>query len=322
VKTTIAKALLALPFVALLAASPARADDPKDPPAASKSDEASQRFKSGVSFYKDRDFTAAMVEFKKAYELLPNYNVLYNLGQTARELKDYAAALGAFEQYLREGGPKVTASRRKEVTLAVEELRRKVGTLKVVTNVAGAEIVVDDVAVGVAPLAEPVVVNVGRRKLSASSSGYAPVQRIVDVASMAETAVTLDLSKLEANPPPLAPVAEAPPVKPGTPLVNWVVLGATGASALATAVMGGLAVSARGGLKTALGTFPGDAQAIAAAQSKTRSFAIGTDVLFGITAAGAVTTAVLFAIAPRAAEKAKASGVTVSPAGIAVHGAF
>ena len=62
-KTTIARALRSLPLVALLASittGEARADDDKKsaPPAtvaASASDEASQRFRSGVSFYKDND---------------------------------------------------------------------------------------------------------------------------------------------------------------------------------------------------------------------------------------------------------------------------
>ena len=89
------RALLALlSVVALLAGPPARADQRRRPRRPrSKSDEASQRFRSGVRFYKDHDFAAALVEFKQAYDLVPNYIVLYNLGQTARELKDYAAAL-------------------------------------------------------------------------------------------------------------------------------------------------------------------------------------------------------------------------------------
>ena len=108
---------------ALLAAGAARADP--------KSDEASQRFKSGVAFYKDHDFVAAMVEFKRAYELVPNYVVLYNIGQTARELKDYAAALTAYERYLRDGGAKVLAPRKKEVQGAIDELKKKVGAIKI-----------------------------------------------------------------------------------------------------------------------------------------------------------------------------------------------
>lgn len=306
--------LLALALAALSAPREAHADQAK--PAAGKADEASQHFKSGVAFYKDKDFTAALVEFKRAYELVPNYSVLYNLGQTARELKDYAAALTAYERYLREGDAKISAARRKEVTAAVEELRRKVGKIKVVTSVEGAEIAVDDVPVGVSPLADPLLVNAGRRKVSARSSGTTPAQRVVDIASMEETTVTLDLPKIDAAPPKVTP---PPPVKKGPPLAAWVMLSATGAFTLGAAVTGGLAVSAHGGLKDALATFPGDEKTIAAAQSRTRTFAITTDVLGGVAIASAVTTAVLFLVVPRTSEKA---AIAVSPTGVVVRGVF
>lgn len=318
---TATRAALLFLALAALPAREARADDDtkQAPPSASASDEASRRFKSGVAFYKDKDFTAAMVEFKRAYELVPNYNVLFNLGQTARELRDYAAALDAFEQYLREGGGKIPPARRKEVASAIDELGRKVGKIKI-GAVDGAQISVDDVPVGASPLPSSVVVNVGRHKVSATASGYAPAQRQVDVASMEEAAVSLDLTKLDARPPPSKP-PEPPPPKPGPPLGAWVALSVTAAGAVATGVTGGLALSAHGSLKDALGTFPGNAATITAAQNKTRSLAITTDVLGGVTLAGAVTTAILFAVAPRAAEKAKVS-VAVSPSGVAVGGVF
>ncbi len=280
-------------------------------------EDASQRFKAGVAFYKDKDFAAALVEFKRAYELLPNYNVLYNLGQTARELKDYAAALTAFERYLREGGAKIPPARRKEVSLAIDELRRKVGKLKVSVSVDGAEIVVDDVRVGVSPLAEPVVVNAGRRKLEASRAGYVPAQRIVDVASTEETSVSLDLAKIGASPPKAEPVP--PPAAKVPPLVGWGVLAGTGAFVVAAGVTGGLALSAHGSLKTALATFPGDAATITAAQGKTRTFSVATDALGGIAVAGAVTTAVLFLVVPRLSVQ---TTVVVSPVGVVVGHTF
>jgi hypothetical protein len=83
-------------------------------------------------------------------------------------------------------------------------------------------------------------------------------------------------------------------------------------------VTGGLAISAHGSLQAALATFPGDAKAIAAAQSKTRTFAITTDVLGGVTLAGAAATAVLFLVVPRRQEKV---AVGVSPTGLVVRGA-
>jgi PEGA domain len=293
-------------------AGEARADD--------KAEEASAHFKRGVAFYKDKDFPPALVEFKRAYELAPNYIVLFNLGQTARELKDYAAALSAFEQYLRDGGPKISGARRKEVTAAVDELRNKVGKIKITVNVDGAEIGVDDVAVGTSPLAAPLVVNAGRRKVSARSSGYAPLQRVVEVPSTDETPVTLDLVKLTADTPRGEPSPPpTPPAKPGPSIVVWALLGTTGALGIATAITGGLAVSAHGTLKSDLGVFPGNPQAIADAQSKTKSLANATDALIGLTAAAAVATGVFFFVVPRLGEKTQ---VGVSPTGVMVRGAF
>ena len=214
-KTKIARVLLALSLAALPAVNAARADDAKGSATAasasgSASDEASKRFRSGVAFFKSKDFSAAMVEFKRAYELVPNYSVLYNLGQTARELKDYALALTAYERYLREGDTKIQAARRKEVTTAIEELRGKVGKIKVVTNVSGAEIAVDDITVGASPLPESVVVNIGRRKVSATPRGYAPAQRVLDVAGQEEATATLELTKIGAAVPSQTTPSPAP----------------------------------------------------------------------------------------------------------------
>ncbi|MFO0590965.1 MAG: PEGA domain-containing protein [Polyangiaceae bacterium] len=319
--------------MALPSLNTARADDAAKGPGAasaaasagsgSAADEASKHFRSGVAFYKSKDFAAAMVEFKRAYELAPNYAVLYNLGQTARELKDNALALSSYERYLREGDTKIPAARRKEVTTAIEELRSKVGKIKVVTNVSGAEIAVDDVTVGASPLPESVVVNIGRRKVSATLSGYVPVQRVLDVAGQEEATATLELTKIEptkvqtsepVSPPPPPPVLK-------TPTVVWVMLSATGALAVAAGVTGGLALSAHNGLQSELGKFPGDPAAIKSAQGQTSTFAITTDVLGGLALASAVTTTVLFFAAPRTPEKPQTT-VGISPTGIVVQGAF
>ena len=330
-KPSFARARLSLPLASLLASlvalasftpASARADDDAKKVAAPPSEEASQRFRSGVAFYKDKDFAAALVEFKRAYELVPNYSVLYNLGQTGRELKDYAAALEAFEQYLDEGGARVAPARHKEVAAAIDELKRKVGTLKITSNVEGAAIVLDDVPIGASPLAAPLVANVGRHKLSATSTGYTPAQIVVEVAGMTETPVALDLTKIEVA--PVVIVEPQAPVKLGTPVIVWVMLSTTVAAGVAAGVTGGLALSARGGLKDALAAFPGDPAAITAAQGKTRTLAITTDVLGGITLAGAVTTAVLYAVSPRtavAAEKARVT-VQVAPSGLVLRGVF
>jgi hypothetical protein len=299
--------------------------DGKDPPGA---DEASERFRSGVQFYKDGDFTAAQVEFKRAYELSPNWRVLYNLGQTSRDLKDYAAALSAFEQYLREGGKDVPPPRKKDVTGWIAELKNKVGTITVTANVEGAELLLDDAKIGVAPLAAPVIVNVGRHKFSATRAGYRPVQRAIEVAGQQAASVALELAPLDDQQAAAPGRPDAPTSTTTTIVVEskrsvapWITLAVTGAAAVATGVLGGLALGAHGDLKKELSTFPGDAGRIKAAQDKTRSLAIGADVAGAVTIVGAVATGVLFVIGS-GGSKERGTSVAVSPTGVLVNGSF
>jgi hypothetical protein len=299
------------------------AAQPKGAPVAPGSDEASERFRSGVAFYKDRDFEAALVEFKRAYELAPNYKVLFNLGQTSRELDDYATALSSFEQYLREGGNEILPGRRKDVRAWIDELEKKVGRITIETNVEGAEILVDDLPVGRAPLDAPVVVNVGRHRFRATLEGYTPALRVVEVAGMEQSTVGLELTRIEKQVEPPKPDPPKPPAEPPTPVAAWVVFSATAACAVVTGVMGGLAFSARGELDDALAAFPGDPAAIDDAQSRTNTFALTTDIVGAVTIAGAVTTVILFVLAPGAPEEPKAStSFKLSPTGLGVHGTF
>lgn len=246
--------------------------------------EASEHFKRGVDFSKDGDFEAALVEFKRAYERSPNYRVLYNLGQTSRELRDYAGALRFLRRYLAEGGS--DAPKRDKVEACIRELEGMVATLSIEVNVAGAEVAVDDVVVGAAPLSEPVMVSAGKRKVSARRAGYLPVQRYLEVAGTDTKKVVLELTSLK------QPVAASP--------APWIALAGTSAAAVVTGVLSGLAFSAKSDFQGALGAFPADRGDIDAKRSKMRALAISADVFGGLTAAGAAATIALFVVRPRA----------------------
>ena len=293
----IAPLLFACAVVAV--APPAYAGDVDAKEDADQREQASERFRRGVKLYKEGDFVAALVEFKRAYELEPNYRVLYNLGQTSRELKDYATALRAFEQYLEEGGKEISATRKKEVRRSIDDLTDRVGSLTITTNVEGAEIQVDDVVVGVTPLDRPVVVNVGRRRVVATLQGHAPARRVLEVGGTDELQVELELTDLEAaRPPPPPPPPPPRPAESTTPVAGIVALSITGACGIVTGVLGGLALSARSDLDDALAAYPGNPKSIQDAQDRTTSMALVTDVMIGVTAAAAVTTLVLFIVNP------------------------
>src|SRR4051794_8980920 len=65
--------------------------------------EARERFRKGLQLNKAGKIDDALVEFQKAYDLSPNWKLLYNIGQCSKHLGDAVRSLRAFEQYLAEG---------------------------------------------------------------------------------------------------------------------------------------------------------------------------------------------------------------------------
>jgi tetratricopeptide (TPR) repeat protein len=305
--------------------------------AAQGAQDAGAHFDRGVSFFKDGDYTAAMVEFKKAYEIDPNYRVLYNLGQTSRELRDYASALRSFERYLEEGANKIDAERRKRVESWVVELRGKIGNVTLATNVDGAEVSIDDVPVGTTPLDKAVVVNAGRRKLSLVKSGYTPRTQYVDVAGTEAKSIRLDLVPLtaaaaegpRAKPDDRAPAPPPPAREPRGTARPWVMLGVTGAVGVAAVVVGGIALSKKSDFEDALEGYPTTAESVEDTRDGARAFAAAADVLTAVAVASGVATIVLFATdrsssasaAAKAPPRAEAR-VVVGPGAVRVSGSF
>jgi hypothetical protein len=170
-----ALAPLAVALSLLLGAAGARAQT--DSPAAS----ASKHFQRAVELYTDGDFRGALVEFKKAYTLLPRAAVLYDIGQTEYQLQEYAPALHTLERFLAETGP--NATHRSEVLETVQILRGRVGKIALTTDRGGCDVSIDDQPSGTTPLAEPVLVSIGRRRVAVVCSGWQRVAQDIDVSA-------------------------------------------------------------------------------------------------------------------------------------------
>jgi len=207
-------------------------------------EEAHRHFQQGVKYFDEQDYRAALIEFKRAYELSPRWPVLYDIGQTQYQLLDYASALGTLERYLAEGGAKIPADRKEKVESDVAELRRRVAKVTIVTNVAGAEISVDDVVVGTTPLAAPVIVSAGRRKFSATKAGAPPLVQYVDLAGGDVRELTLTLS-VEAGP---TPGTTTTTTTRGNSTIAWFGFALAGAGVAAGSVFGLLALGKRSDL--------------------------------------------------------------------------
>src|SRR3954471_22237449 len=119
--------------------------------------EANVHFQRAVQLYSEADYRAALVEFKRAYELAPHVTVLYNLGNTYYQLQNYAAALDTFEKFLAQGG----TTHRQEVENAIGVLKTRVGKVDITTPTPGWDVAVDDDPAGKTPLSAPVSVTIG-----------------------------------------------------------------------------------------------------------------------------------------------------------------
>jgi hypothetical protein len=143
---------------------------------------ARKHFQRGVELSDDGDHDAALVEFSRAYELAPHWRILFNLGQVAYARRDWSAAIDFYRRYLDEGGDAVTVERRQATEGDIERLRTRIGTIMVVTDVERLQILVDDVVVARTPLATPLSVNVGARRVAVARAGTPLAIKVVDVA--------------------------------------------------------------------------------------------------------------------------------------------
>lgn len=150
-------------------------------------------FKNGVDFYRERNFRAALIEFKRAYKAAPHYKLLYNLGQASLELQEDAPAIDYFARYLEEGETELDAERKREVAETIVRLQARLASATVTVDQPGAEVYVDETLLGTSPLSGSMKVSVGRRRFSAVKHGFITAERIMDVAAGDRVSIALEL---------------------------------------------------------------------------------------------------------------------------------
>lgn len=216
--------------------------------------QAAAHFERGVELYREGSLDAALVEFERAYELIPSYRLLYNLAQIQAERHEYATAVGLFEKYLEAGAAQLSDARRAEVQAEIEKLRARVSYLSVHSNVQGAKLFVNDTLVGSLPLSRPVPINSGVWSVRVEKAGYVSATAQVKVAGGERPTLNLPLLSTERTRNGEAAASSEPGAKNYLPA--WI----TSASALAlggaTLGLGLAAHAADQDLDLALGRFP------------------------------------------------------------------
>lgn len=264
---------------------------------------AAGHFERGVELYKEGSFDAALVEFERAYEAVPDFRVLYNLAQVQMQRGEYVGAIDLFQRYLREGGENIPEARKTEVQQDLVKCNGRVAKLWVESNVTGAELYVNDKPVGALPLTQPVLINSGVCQVRLVKPGFESRTHQVKVAGGEQPRLSLPLTAIAAS--AAAPASsigdggtvhsirqEQPSYAP-----FWISVAATVAFGGAAGGLGYLAIDSKQKLDDELDRFPADRDVVEQRSNEVKEYSLWGDVC-GAAALVAAGSALYFLISP------------------------
>ncbi len=292
---------------------------------------AQSHFRRGVQLYQESNYDGALAEFTRAYELVPNYRILYNLGQTHAERHDYVAAVKLFDDYLEQGGSDVPGPRRQATERERASLVERIATLQIESNIDGAELFVDGQSQGVGSRSRAIALNPGLSELRLQKRGYEPVTRRLNLAGGDSLSVELSLEPAAALEAPAGGAlarSSAQAVAPSRTGL-WVSGITAGLLTGATVTFAVLATNANRELDAELRQLQTDPRSTDETRSRVRTYAALTDG-FGVASALAVGSVIYFLLSPgerpasssdRAALAPRAE-LVLSGSGVAIVGGF
>jgi hypothetical protein len=134
--------------------------------------EAKEDYVAARILFNDEDFTGALVKFQRAFERAGDPRLLWNMAACEKNMRHYANVLRLLERYEREGGAYMSTGHRAEFTDVLKTVRLLVSRVQIQLEPDGAQVFLDDVLVGTTPLAQPLLVDLGLRKIRIHKAGY------------------------------------------------------------------------------------------------------------------------------------------------------
>lgn len=155
--------------------------------------EARQRFDRGLALYESADYTGALSEFQRAYELTHHPLVLYNVALVEAKLGDAVGAVHALEELKAGGFAQLDRGRAARAEQVYAEQLLRIGTVLVRCNVATLTAQIDNVDVD---LRAPLRLTSGPHLLAIFAPGYAPRHIAFSVLGRAHKTMDVELTPI------------------------------------------------------------------------------------------------------------------------------
>lgn len=118
------------------------------------------------------DFGGALLKFQLAYDKSKDPRLLWDLALCETSLRHYSRGLPLVRRYLTEAAELISPDERVEAEALLKMISDFVGPVRVEGDQSGATVYVDEVKVGKTPLREPLLLDMGDRKIALRKRGY------------------------------------------------------------------------------------------------------------------------------------------------------
>jgi hypothetical protein len=161
-------------------------------PARDAYDDATMRLNRG-------DDRGAIDRYEQAYDLSKDPRLLFDMAVCDRNLRRYALMQALLLRYEQEAAAQISPAEKADLQAALAATHRLLAQIRLTVSEAEAQVWLDGTPVGRTPLASALVVDAGRHSLAVRKDGFDPVERALDLAGGAESAVSLQLVERPAH---------------------------------------------------------------------------------------------------------------------------
>lgn len=126
----------------------------------------------GKLLFQDRDHVGARIKFENAYNKSKDPRLLFNVAACEKNLRHYARVVKLLKQYQAEGGSLLTDEDRQRADELIKTIEPFTVSVTFNSLVEGAELSVDGEVIGTTPISNPVILDLGSRKIKATKKEF------------------------------------------------------------------------------------------------------------------------------------------------------
>ncbi len=154
---------------------------------------AEQLFDEGTEAFEAGRYEAALEKMRESYSLSMSYHAAAGLGQVELYLGRHRDAAEHLDFSLRNFPKTADAEGKRQVMTGLEEARQHTFALSIVTNVSGAEILLDGNSLGQTPVDFDLYIDPGEHRLRVEREGYEPFEQALFAPAGGQKALDIEL---------------------------------------------------------------------------------------------------------------------------------